>query len=129
MRELYPSKEALGAALASGAQDGTLVTFDQLDELVACLAASSPAAVSDGPRRSLLRPKQLGERAPDAPSDHRARSRERSCRRRTPKVELRAQGHQLLHATRTAPWDQTVCRLLTAEGAISGISFAPWLHT
>jgi len=43
-------------------------------------------------------------------------------------AELRALGHHLLHATRTEPWGQTVCRLLTAEGAILGISFAPWLH-
>ena len=43
--------------------------------------------------------------------------------------ELRAQGYHLLHATRTEPWGQTVCRLLSAEGAILGISFAPWLHT
>src|SRR4051794_17893007 len=42
--------------------------------------------------------------------------------------ELRALGHHLLHATRTEPWGQTVCRLLTAEGAILGISFAPWHH-
>lgn len=42
--------------------------------------------------------------------------------------ELRAQGYHLLHATRTEPWGQTVCRLLSAEGAILGISFAPWLH-
>lgn len=42
--------------------------------------------------------------------------------------ELRAKGHELLHATRTEPWGQTVCRLLNAEGAIVGISFAPWLH-
>jgi hypothetical protein len=44
-------------------------------------------------------------------------------------AELRALGHTLLHATRTEPWGQTVCRLLTAEGAILGVSFAPWLHT
>jgi hypothetical protein len=44
-------------------------------------------------------------------------------------AELRALGHALLHPTRTEPWGQTVCRLLTAEGAILGISFAPWLHT
>jgi hypothetical protein len=44
-------------------------------------------------------------------------------------TELRAQGHALLHGTRTEPWGQTVCRLLSAEGAILGISFAPWLHT
>lgn len=44
-------------------------------------------------------------------------------------AELRALGHQLLHPTRTEPWGQTVCRILTAEGAILGVSFAPWLHT
>jgi hypothetical protein len=43
-------------------------------------------------------------------------------------AELRAGGHELLHATRTEPWGQTVCRLLSKEGAILGISFAPWLH-
>lgn len=42
--------------------------------------------------------------------------------------ELRAKGHALLHGTRKEPWGQTVCRLLTAEGAILGVSFAPWLH-
>jgi hypothetical protein len=42
--------------------------------------------------------------------------------------ELRAQGYDLLHATRKEPWGQTVCRLLTAEGAILGLSYAPWLH-
>ncbi|HEY3256188.1 MAG TPA: hypothetical protein VGJ91_19655 [Polyangiaceae bacterium] len=42
--------------------------------------------------------------------------------------ELRAQGYPLLHATRSEPWGQTVCRLLSAEGAILGVSFAPWLH-
>jgi uncharacterized protein YndB with AHSA1/START domain len=41
MSELYPSKEALDAALASGSQDeGMLETFDQLDEFVIALAAS-----------------------------------------------------------------------------------------
>ncbi|HYQ03213.1 MAG TPA: hypothetical protein VER96_31280 [Polyangiaceae bacterium] len=43
-------------------------------------------------------------------------------------AELRALGHRLLHGTRTEPWGQTVCRLLTAEGSILGVSFAPWLH-
>lgn len=43
-------------------------------------------------------------------------------------AELRAAGHELLHGTRTEPWGQTVCRLLSAEGAIVGVSFAPWLH-
>ncbi|HLK36642.1 MAG TPA: VOC family protein [Polyangiaceae bacterium] len=43
--------------------------------------------------------------------------------------ELRAQGHELLHGARKEPWGQTVCRLLTSEGVILGISYAPWLHT
>ena len=40
MHELYPSKEALDAALASGSQEGTLETFEQLDAFVVTLAAS-----------------------------------------------------------------------------------------
>lgn len=35
MRELFPTKEALEAARASGAYDGLPETFDQLDELIA----------------------------------------------------------------------------------------------
>src|SRR5690242_10235562 len=39
MRDLYPSKEALDAAIASGsAGGGTAETFDQLDELLRTLA-------------------------------------------------------------------------------------------
>ncbi len=34
MHELYPTKEALDDALASGSQDGTLETFQQLEEFV-----------------------------------------------------------------------------------------------
>ena len=43
--------------------------------------------------------------------------------------ELEAQGFKLLHAARTEPWGQTVARLLSDEGAIIGISFAPSMHT
>jgi catechol 2,3-dioxygenase-like lactoylglutathione lyase family enzyme len=43
-------------------------------------------------------------------------------------AELEAQGFTLTHAARTEPWGQTVARLLTADGAIVGISYAPWLH-
>jgi catechol 2,3-dioxygenase-like lactoylglutathione lyase family enzyme len=42
--------------------------------------------------------------------------------------ELEARGYQLLHDTRTEPWGQTVARLLSDEGAILGISYAPSLH-
>jgi hypothetical protein len=44
-------------------------------------------------------------------------------------AELERRGHRLLHAARTEPWGQTVARLQTLEGAIVGISYAPWLHT
>jgi len=41
LHELYPSKEALDAARASGAESGTLETFDQLDEFVVARGASA----------------------------------------------------------------------------------------
>ena len=40
MHDLYPSKEALDAAIASGSTGGMSETFEQLDELVVTLAAS-----------------------------------------------------------------------------------------
>jgi catechol 2,3-dioxygenase-like lactoylglutathione lyase family enzyme len=42
--------------------------------------------------------------------------------------ELAGAGHRLLHPPREEPWGQTVARLLSPEGAIVGISFAPALH-
>jgi catechol 2,3-dioxygenase-like lactoylglutathione lyase family enzyme len=42
--------------------------------------------------------------------------------------ELAAQGHFLLHPTREEPWGQTVARVLSPEGIIVGISYAPWMH-
>src|SRR5262249_18069121 len=41
MRDLYPSKEALDAAIASGSTTGTGETLDQLEELLATSAARS----------------------------------------------------------------------------------------
>ncbi len=40
MHDLYPSKEALDAAIASGSTGGTGETFEQLDELLVTLRAS-----------------------------------------------------------------------------------------
>ncbi len=40
MHDLYPSKEALDAAMASGSTGGMSETFDQLDELLVTLGAS-----------------------------------------------------------------------------------------
>jgi catechol 2,3-dioxygenase-like lactoylglutathione lyase family enzyme len=42
--------------------------------------------------------------------------------------ELAAAGHDLLHPPREEPWGQIVARLLSPEGAIVGVSFAPSLH-
>ncbi|TIS73105.1 MAG: glyoxalase [Mesorhizobium sp.] len=42
--------------------------------------------------------------------------------------ELQEKGYDLLHGARTEPWGQTVARLQTIEGAIVGISYAPWMH-
>ena len=44
MHELYPSKEALDAAMASGEKDCTNETLDQLDELLVTLGASVKAS-------------------------------------------------------------------------------------
>lgn len=43
-------------------------------------------------------------------------------------AELASAGHELLHDARTEPWGQTVARLVSPEGLIVGISFAPWMH-
>jgi catechol 2,3-dioxygenase-like lactoylglutathione lyase family enzyme len=42
--------------------------------------------------------------------------------------ELEVAGFTLLHPAREEPWGQTVARLQSLEGAIIGISYAPWLH-
>ena len=42
--------------------------------------------------------------------------------------ELQATGYELLHPARQEPWGQTVARMLSPEGLIVGISYAPALH-
>lgn len=42
--------------------------------------------------------------------------------------ELEQAGFELLHEARMEPWGQTVARLLSAEGLIVGVSYAPALH-
>lgn len=42
--------------------------------------------------------------------------------------ELELKGISLLHHAREEPWGQTVARLLSVEGSIIGISYAPALH-
>jgi catechol 2,3-dioxygenase-like lactoylglutathione lyase family enzyme len=43
-------------------------------------------------------------------------------------MELEAKGHRLLHGSRMEPWGQTVARLLSPEGLVVGLSYAPSLH-
>jgi catechol 2,3-dioxygenase-like lactoylglutathione lyase family enzyme len=43
-------------------------------------------------------------------------------------TELQSAGFQILHSARTEPWGQTVARLLTEDGLIVGLSFAPAFH-
>ena len=43
-------------------------------------------------------------------------------------VELEEHGFSVLHPPRTEPWGQTVSRILTHEGLIVGLSYAPWFH-
>jgi catechol 2,3-dioxygenase-like lactoylglutathione lyase family enzyme len=42
--------------------------------------------------------------------------------------ELEDKGYALLHGARTEPWGQTVARLLSPEGLIVGVSYAPSMH-
>jgi catechol 2,3-dioxygenase-like lactoylglutathione lyase family enzyme len=42
--------------------------------------------------------------------------------------ELEERGYSLVHGAQEMPWGQTVARLISPEGAIVGLSFAPWLH-
>ena len=42
--------------------------------------------------------------------------------------ELNDRGFPILHDARTEPWGQTVARLLSPEGLIIGLSYAPSMH-
>ena len=42
--------------------------------------------------------------------------------------ELEQKGYKLLHPPKTEPWGQTIARLLSPEGLLVGMSFAPSLH-
>jgi catechol 2,3-dioxygenase-like lactoylglutathione lyase family enzyme len=43
--------------------------------------------------------------------------------------ELERAGYELVHSARQEPWGQTVARVISSEGLIVGISYAPWLHS
>ena len=42
--------------------------------------------------------------------------------------ELEQKGYTLVHPAKTEPWGQTIARLLSPEGLLIGISYAPSLH-
>ena len=47
---------------------------------------------------------------------------------RAAEAELGQAGYEILHPTRTEPWGQTVVRVLSPEGLVVGISYAPAMH-
>lgn len=42
--------------------------------------------------------------------------------------ELEAKGYTFLHGAKEEGWGQTVARLLSPEGLLIGLSYAPWMH-
>jgi catechol 2,3-dioxygenase-like lactoylglutathione lyase family enzyme len=42
--------------------------------------------------------------------------------------ELEQKGYELIHPTKTEPWGQTIARVLSPEGLLVGLSYAPALH-
>jgi len=42
--------------------------------------------------------------------------------------ELEARGYTFLHGAKEEEWGQTVARLLSPEGLLIGLSYAPWMH-
>jgi len=42
--------------------------------------------------------------------------------------EMKSTGCIFIHEARVEPWGQTVARLLSPEGILVGLSYAPWFH-
>jgi hypothetical protein len=42
--------------------------------------------------------------------------------------ELIDKGYEPMHEAKEEPWGQTVARLLSPEGLLIGLSYAPWMH-
>lgn len=42
--------------------------------------------------------------------------------------EMQGKGYEFVHEAKTEPWGQTVARLISPEGVLVGLSYAPWLH-
>ena len=43
-------------------------------------------------------------------------------------AELQEAGYRLLHEARREEWGQTVARIMSPEGILIGLSYAPWMH-
>lgn len=43
-------------------------------------------------------------------------------------AELEAGGYMLLVPPKREEWGQTVCRLLSPEGLLVGVTYTPWMH-
>jgi len=42
--------------------------------------------------------------------------------------ELKAKGQDFIHEVRTEPWGQVTARIMSPEGVLVTLSYAPWLH-
>ena len=116
-RELYV--EALGLPLAAGGAGSTGTARKSPAAALRRLAASQAAEACFGTR---VGPAELT--VPQASVEFEVEDADavaaaaRSSKR----------GFELLHPARQEPWGQTVARLLSSEGLIVGISYAPLLH-
>ncbi len=43
-------------------------------------------------------------------------------------AELERRGYELLHHAKKEPWGQRICRLLSPEGLLVGLSHTPWMR-
>ena len=96
-------------------------------------ARTSPGAITSGYGRSRRRPQACfgtpewpaGRVIPQASIEFEVEDAEAVA---AAGGELQRAGYELLHPARTEPWGQTVARLLTEDGLIVGISYAPAFH-
>lgn len=43
-------------------------------------------------------------------------------------TELESAGYKLLHRAKKEPWGQTICRVISPEGLLVGLSHTPWMR-
>ena len=113
--------DVLGLPLEGRGRRLLLQRQDRWQQALRCLAA-----VAGRPKPALVaRSGPAGDVVPQASIEFEVEDAEAVT---SAAGELERAGYQLLHHARTEPWGQTVARLLTEDGLIVGISYAPALH-